>query len=213
MDVSVIHRGLEDAGRLINAVRRVPVTWDAEAAGSAPYTLVPPYPDLPMEEVYPREPETCPEIFHTTFGKGRVVYIAGDLDRRFWEYLTPDHGRVLANSVLWTMGGRRTVEVTGPGFLDVTCWSENGRVCCHIVNMTNAHAMRGAMREIYPVSGLELRVRVDGTLPSEVRSLATGSVLDVVKDGDWMRVRVPEVAVHEAIVFELEGDSRLDVGL
>jgi len=82
MDVSIFHRGLEDAGRMINAVRRVPVTWNASVNGSTPYSFVPPYPDLPMEEVYPREPEECPEIFHSTYGEGCVVYIAGDLDRR-----------------------------------------------------------------------------------------------------------------------------------
>jgi hypothetical protein len=50
MDVTLLHRGLEDAGRIINGVFRVPVASDKT---SGPFSLVPPYVDLPMEEVYP----------------------------------------------------------------------------------------------------------------------------------------------------------------
>jgi hypothetical protein len=56
-------RGLEDAPRIIHGVWRVEVA--ANAAGPAsPLTLIPSYPDLPMEKVYPRQPRTdIPQVF------------------------------------------------------------------------------------------------------------------------------------------------------
>jgi hypothetical protein len=211
MDTSIVHRGLEHAGRVINGGARVDVV--AAEPGTAPYSFVPPYPDLPMEEVYPREvDESCPEVFHTRYGEGRVVYIASDLDRRFWEILTPDHGRILANSVRWAAGAPPTVEVTGPGLVDVTLRREKNRYCLHIVNLTNPFAMRGPLREIVPLRGLEVRLRL-GALPTgAVRALEANRELDVLpaEEGDAtfgaraaFRIALPEIAVHEAVVFEM----------
>lgn len=45
--------GLEDASRIINGVRRVDVA-ETRAQSHPPLTLIPSYPDLSMEKVYPR---------------------------------------------------------------------------------------------------------------------------------------------------------------
>ncbi len=50
--------GLEDAGRIIGGVWRVEVTPTRRFA-SSPLTLIPSYPDLPMEKVYPRQAVTA----------------------------------------------------------------------------------------------------------------------------------------------------------
>ena len=49
--------GLEDAPRIINGVSRLEVT-PREKFAETPFTLIPSYPDLPMEKVYPRVPKT-----------------------------------------------------------------------------------------------------------------------------------------------------------
>src|SRR5439155_14812109 len=77
--------GLEEAERIINGVYRVEVE-PTEKLATAPLTLVPSYPDLPMEEVYPRVPKTeIAEVYLREAGKGRVVYFPWDIDRTFWE--------------------------------------------------------------------------------------------------------------------------------
>ena len=48
--------GLEDASRIINGVARVH-TKPAPGYRNPPLTLIPSYPDLPMEEVFPRVAE------------------------------------------------------------------------------------------------------------------------------------------------------------
>ncbi len=68
-------RGLENATRIINGVNWVHVT-PTQAQAYSPLTLVPSYPDLPMEEVFARVPRTdTPGVFVRETGKGRVVLL------------------------------------------------------------------------------------------------------------------------------------------
>ena len=93
--------GLEDAPRIIHGVNRLDVRRP-RPFGPAPLTLIPSYPDLPMEKVYPRVPKTdVPQAFLREVGPGRVVYFPWDIDRTFWEVLAADHGTLLRNAVTW----------------------------------------------------------------------------------------------------------------
>ena len=102
--------GLEDAGRIINGVSRVHTRAPAEYR-NPPLTLIPSYPDLPMEEVFPREPKTdIPEVYVRQAGAGRVVYFPWDIDRTFWEVLAVDHCKLLRNAVDWAADEPRPVD-------------------------------------------------------------------------------------------------------
>ncbi len=64
--------------------------------------MIPSYPDLPMEMVYPRVQKTdIAELYLREAGLGRIVYFPWDIDRVFWEVLAVDHGILLRNAVLW----------------------------------------------------------------------------------------------------------------
>ena len=64
-------RGLEDATRIINGANWVHTK--PLHAGHAPLTLVPSYPDLPMEQVFARVPRTSiPGMYAREEGRGRV---------------------------------------------------------------------------------------------------------------------------------------------
>jgi hypothetical protein len=65
--------GLDGVPRVIGAVKRVHVKPASQF--SPALTLIPSYPDLPMEDVFPRVPRTdIPMAFTSEHGKGRVVY-------------------------------------------------------------------------------------------------------------------------------------------
>ena len=84
-----------------------------------PLTLVPSYPDLPMERVYTMTLETdTPMVFCRQAGKGRVVYFPMDLDRTFWEVLAKDHMLLLKNAVEWAMDEAQPMTVSGPGIVE-----------------------------------------------------------------------------------------------
>jgi hypothetical protein len=196
--------GLEDTERIINGVQRV----HARAIGEyrhPPLTLIPSYPDLPMEEVFPRVEKTdIPEVFVRQAGRGRIVYFPWDIDRTFWEVLSPDHGRLLRNAVDWAANESRPVTVEGPGVLDVTVWRQKDSMTVHLVNLTNPMMMKGPVREFIPVGAQRIAIRMpDGRKARAVKLLASGQSVRFEQSDGVVRVTVPSVLDHEVIALDL----------
>jgi hypothetical protein len=207
-DASARHpllRGLEDAPRIIHGVSRVEVK-PRERFPPMPLTLIPSYPDLPMEKVYPRVAKTdIAQVFlREEPGGGRVVYFPWDIDRTFWEVLAPDHLVLLRNAVSWATDEDPVVVVTGPGVLDVTVWRQRSSLTVHLVNLTNPMMMKGPARELMPVGEQRVRVRVpDGAKVRGVRLLAAGASPRTEQAGVWLTVTVPSVLDHEVVAVDL----------
>ena len=202
-------RGLEDAPRIINGVFRLDVRPTVDFP--SPVTLVPSYPDLPMEDVFPRVPRTqTRELFLRELGRGRVVYIPWDIDRTFWEVLSPDHGRLLHNVLAWAMNAEPApVEVDGRGVVDVTVWRQRDSMTVHLVNLTNPMMMKGPLREIIPIGPLTVRVRVpNGLRATKVKLLSAGTSTAPQEAGGTITARVPMVDVHEVVAIDLEPAKR-----
>jgi hypothetical protein len=195
--------GLEAAPRIINGVFRLDVTPRGEFP--SPITLVPSYPDLPMEDVYPRVARTSTrELYLREIGGSRVAYVPWDISRTFWDVLAPDHGRLLRNLVRWTMNEPQPVEIDGPGLLDVTIWRQRTSMTVHLVNLTNPMMMKGPIREVLPVGPLRVRVRMPGGLePRGIHLLTAGSSLPVEQSGNVLSLTVPSVGVHEVVAIDL----------
>src|SRR5437660_1941909 len=150
--------GIEDTDRIINGVRRVDVS-PVEKFPNPVLTLIPSYPDLPMEMVYPRQPRTdIAEVYLRDMGKSRIVYFPWDIDRTFWEVLCVDHGKLLRNAVEWAAQEEKPVTVSGAGVLDVTVWRQEESMTVHLVNLTNPMMMKGRFREIFPSANQEVKV-------------------------------------------------------
>jgi hypothetical protein len=200
-----LFRGLEDAPRIINGVWRVDAAPTAQ--GERPLlTLVPSYPDLPMEKVFPRTPHTdIPQVFlREEPGGGRVVYFPWDIDRTYWEVLAPDHGRLLRNAVEWATHEERVLSVEGPGVLDVTYWKQRASLTVHLVNLTNPMMMKGPARELVPIGSQRLRVRLPGGVRVRgLKLLVSGTTPAFAQDGDWVEVAIPSILDHEVVAMDV----------
>jgi hypothetical protein len=198
-------KGLEDAYRTINSIYQVQVTPDEKVNFPSPVTLVPTYPDLPMEDVFPREEDTgIREIYLREAGKGRVVYIPGDIDRTFWQILNMDHGKLLSNSFTWALNEQPIVEVDGPGLIDVTVWQQKDSMAVHLVNLTNPMMMKGPFREFIPVAA-KAGIRVPkGKKVTAVKLLAANQTVQFITIGDKITVKVPKLVDHEIIGIDLK---------
>ncbi|HET7768859.1 MAG TPA: alpha-amylase family protein [Chloroflexota bacterium] len=196
--------GLEDAGRIVNGVHRVKVE-PITPLPYAPLTLIESYPDLPMEMVYPRVPDSdVPQVYPRQVGEGRVVYFPWDVDRAFWEVLCVDHGRLLANAVRWATNEDPVVTVTGPGILDVTIWEQKDSLTVHLVNLTNPMMMKGPVRDLIPIGEQIVRVQIPtGRDITAVRLLAAGTTPEVRHEPGTLAVRVPSILDHEVIALDL----------
>ncbi|MGB8491105.1 MAG: alpha-amylase family protein [Bacteroidales bacterium] len=194
--------GLEDAVRIINGIYRVKVLPRTSFPG--PVTLIPTYPDLPMEDVYTRIPDTdTRELYLRELGKSRIAYIPGDIDRSFWQYMTPDHGKLLNNIIRWALNEDPIVTVKGPGLIETTVWRQKDSMAVHLVNQTNPMMMKGPFRELIPIDAevtikIPEKVKVDGVhLPMREKEPQF-----IIRNGT-VTLTVTQIYDHEIIGLDL----------
>jgi hypothetical protein len=195
--------GFEDAGRIINGIRKVHVTPLDEKAFS-PLQVVPTYPDLPMEECFPPAKKTHePGVFVRQEGQGRVLYFPWDIDRTFWEVLNFDHARLLRNAVLWATDEPAPLSVEGRGILDVSVWEQKQSMTVHLVNLTNPMMMKGPLREVIPLSSQKVSVRIpEGRRVVKARLLVAGNDVHYGEEHGVITIEVPTIDVHEVVALD-----------
>lgn len=195
--------GMEDAPRIINGVSRLEVT-PRETFAETPFTLIPSYPDLPMEEVFPREPQTNISCLYLRKQGGRVAYFPFDVDRTFWEVLCADHLNMMRNTVAWATEETPAVRVDGPGLLDVTAWRNPGSITVHMVNLTNPMAMKGPYRGFLPVGEQTVTLNLPEVAHArQARLLAADRMVPVEHNGSALTVKVPSILDHEVVAIEV----------
>lgn len=197
---------MEDAGRIINGTHRLPVRATTASQGS-PLTLVPTYPDLPMESVYVRKaPGHEPGVFLRERGKSRIVYFPWDLDRTFWEVMSLDHGRLLQNAVRWAHNEPQRVTVKGKGLFDLAVWTQKNSMTVHLVNLTNPMMMKGPIREVIPSPPQTVLVRLpQGRTASAVRLLVAGRTVVPKSTGEGLEIEVPPIGINEVVAIDFAG--------
>jgi len=197
--------GLDDTPRIISGTKLVHVT-PRPGLGQPALTMVPSYPDLPMEKVFTAVRDSgSPMVFARTFGKGRVVYFPTDIDRTFWELSTRDHLFVLRNAVAWAAGEEQPMVVTGTdaAMIDVSFWRQHQSATAHIVNLTNPMAMKGFMRGVLPVGPFTVSLALpEGVAVKRVRLLEAEVEAQSRRQGGRLVVEVPRVEMHEVIAVD-----------
>ncbi|MFZ1084814.1 MAG: hypothetical protein WAN35_07615, partial [Terracidiphilus sp.] len=161
-------------------------------------------PDLPMESVFTRPGVAHPPgVFMQQVGKGRVVYFPGDIDRTFWQVLCVDHGKLLRNAVEWATNEPPFVTVEGKGILDVAVWEQKNSMTLHLVNLTNPMMMKGPVREIVPISGQKVSLRIPaGRRVSRVHLLVAARDTPYRAEHDTIFLETPSIALHEVIAVD-----------
>ena len=194
--------GLEDAYRTINTIYQVKVKPDADFP--SPVTLIPTYPDLPMEDVYPREKESgIRELYLREKGNSRIAYIPGDMDRSFWQIMSADHSKLLRNTILWALNEKPIVNVQARGIVDVAVWRQKESMTIHLVNLTNPMMMKGPFRELFPV---DVAVKIE--IPENKRVTGVHLLLRDTKPtfeikGNIVSLNVTDIPDHEIIALDL----------
>ncbi|OFY60809.1 MAG: hypothetical protein A2X04_01600 [Bacteroidetes bacterium GWF2_41_9] len=195
--------GLEDAYRIINTIYRVKVK--PLASLPSPITLIPTYPDLPMEHVFPLITGTdIRELYLNDTGKGRVAYFPGDIDRTFWQVMCADHGRLLGNTIRWALNEEPVVEVKGSGVIDVTAWQQKDSMTIHLVNLTNPMMMKGPFRELLPISAEAIVKIPDKIKVYGVHLLVRGQKIPFKIEDNKISLSIPSIPDHEIIGIDFK---------
>ena len=197
--------GLEDTTRIINGTSRVH-TRPHEPPRS-PINVIPSYPDLPMEDVWPRESQANIPAVHLRElqGGGRVVYFPFDLDRTFWEVLSPDHATLLRNAIRWATNEPPLLRVEGRGVFDVSVWRQRASLTVHLVNLTNPMMMKGPVREVYPAGPVRVAVEIpQGAKTRGAQLLVSGVSAAAQMQGRYLTTDIPTIHRHEVLAIDLE---------
>ena len=196
-------KGLENVYRMINTIYNVKVNPQSRSFPS-PVTLVPTYPDLPMEDVYPRIEETdIRELYLQEVGRGRVAYFPGDIDRTFWQLMTDDHGRLLRSTILWALNEEPIVDVKCKGVVDVAVWRQQESMTVHLVNLTNPMMMKGPFRDIFPVD-VSIGIQIpENSSVTGVRLLFSEKAPKYGTNGNKVSLDVFQIPDHEIVAIDL----------
>jgi hypothetical protein len=199
----VLFTGLEEAPRIVNGVSRLDVT-PREAFSETPLTLIPSYPDLPMEKVYQRVPKTNISCLYLRRPAGRVAYFPFDIDRTFWEVLCMDHLKLLRNTLLWAHDEAPIIEVDGPGLLDVTVWRNQSSITVHLVNLTNPMTMKGPYRDFFPAGAQSLKLNLPAEIHAkQARLLVADTNIALERNGSAIALTVPSILDHEVVAIDI----------
>ena len=195
-------KGLEEAYKIVNTVYSVKVT--PQLKFPSPVTLIPTYPDLPMEDVYARVPETdTRELYLHDTGKGRVAYFPGDIDRSFWQMMSTDHSLLLRNTIRWALQEEPEVAVDSTGIVDVSVWRQKDSMTVHLVNLTNPMMMKGPFRTLYPVSA-QVRIKIpDNKKVTGVTLLMSGIKPAFENKQGVISLDVSRITDHEIVGLDL----------
>ncbi|MGZ0152763.1 alpha-amylase family protein [Kribbella sp. WER1] len=190
-----LNAGYDGTTRIIGGTHIIGVASDA----TVPWRFIPDFPDLPMEEVYPREAPDKPAAVCTENGAGgRTVYFPFNVGAIFWEALQTDHGRLIANAVGWALGKTPDVTVEGPGLVDVAVHRGDHAVAVALVNLTNPMAMRGPIRETLPLPPQTVSIAVP-TDRVRARLLVAGADVEAEVVDGRVEVPVPAAGLLEVV--------------
>lgn len=194
-----VSQGYVGTSRIVGGTHLVPV--EAHPGTRVPFRFVPDYPDLPMEEVFPREAARDAALVTREHpGGGRTVYAAFDLGSLFWTTMQTDHARLITNSVRWALGGDPRVSVDGLGLLDVAVRSNGQAMAVALVNLNNPMAMRGVFRESIPLPPQELSVALPaGATGATARLVIADHDVPVEVADGRASLTVPTVDVLEVV--------------
>jgi hypothetical protein len=161
-----------------------------------PLTFIPPFPVLPPETSWMREPKTdIPGLVI----RDRVAFLPADLDRQYSRNNLPDHAQLLANLVRWAAGDNIPLQLEGRGLFDCNLYTQPGRVIAHVVNLTDTGRMPVTDDDMVPSGPLKFAVKVTGRT---VKLLVSGkTVVPLVQNG-WTRVTIPGILDHEVLIIE-----------
>ncbi len=176
----------------------------AHSATSVPLTFVPPFPIYPPETSWMRQPTSALPalVLNEPSHRGRVAYLAADLDRCFGRDYLPDHAVLLANLVRWAARDRIPLSVDGPGLIDCHLYKQTGRLILHLVNLTSPGTWRPPLHELVPIGPVRVRVLLGESAAGRTAQLlvANGTAAALSVEAGWAYFEVPTILDHEVVV-------------
>ena len=155
-----------------------------------------------VEGAYPGRP-IGPMILTRDVGKGRVVYITGELDATSFRLGDPDSSDILAKAAVWAAAAEPPLTTNCPPSVEVVTHTKPGHLAVFLVNLTaNPMSDSRVVRYIVPVKDVKVHVKTDASV--EAIATATGQEAQYEQDGGWLHIRLAGLQEYEAVLVDLK---------
>lgn len=167
-------------------------------------TYIPPFPIYPPEFSWIRgeQSDIAPMLAGELPEGGRVVYLAGDLDRCYGRYQTPDLGRLLFQAIQWAAGDRLGCRVEAPGHVHAALSVHEDGLMIQLINLAGADGPLGTCRGALPIGPVKLILDADllkeGTVADGQVSGERVSV-EPLPNGQWL-IQLEKLQEHELLL-------------
>lgn len=156
---------------------------------------------------------SMPAMIVQNVGKGRVVYLAAALDAALWSYAYPYQREVFARAIGFAAGSKQPVEVQAPLCVQATYFEQHRgdekRTIVHLFNGISTAAGHGLpasevplREETLPIAGITLRFQPVAAASPAVLVEPGGISAKVNREGDWVTIEVPPLAMHQMVVID-----------
>ncbi len=143
-------------------------------------------------------------IVASTYGKGRVVYIAPALEMLYDARGFSTVRKVLSNAVEWVAGGQRVLDVKGPAALIAYLTEKDDKRALHLINYTGNNN-EGAIYKVEwvaPLYDIEATVKNPaGKKLIKASLLTSGKKVKFERNGDYATITIPKIEVYECIML------------
>ncbi len=159
------------------------------------------------EDVAPGEVTRYPAALTHTFGKGRVVYFAGDVTGDYGSFGDPSLRKLLRNAVLWANDGPLPIETDAPLAVEVRCYRQGGRYLVHLMNYLTSQLRNwpnvggAAAEDTIPVRDVAVRLRM-GRSPSLAHLASSKQAVPIEYNNGLASMRVAKLEVFDILVVE-----------
>ena len=159
------------------------------------------------DDVAPGEITGYPAILTHTFGKGRVVYFAGDASGAYGNFGDPSLRKLLRNAILWANDGPLPVETDAPLAVEVRCYRQGSRYLVHLMNYVTSQPRvwtdvgGSAAEDTIPIRDIAIRLGMRKS-PSRVYLASGKQSIPFEYKNNFASMRVPKLDVFEILVVE-----------
>ena len=165
----------------------------------------------PLPARYAPLPPTSADtaVMLNSFGKGKSVYMAGNMFEHYWGYKFPEYRRIVAAAANWLSPPRIYLD-KGLGLISIVVRNQpgdakgaNSRLCLHLINTAGASR---PLETVLPFENVGITLETTAR-PLSVRALILDEELDFSFSGATLNVRLPRLEEYEVVVIDFEGEG------
>lgn len=140
-----------------------------------------------------------PAIILNNYGKGKVIYLAGNWMHHYWTYRLLEYQLLLGGS--YFQREKNIILQNSPSSVEITVRGKRfpKQLLIHLINYTGE--MERPIKAIIPIKGIKIMVRTKSI--KSAKALRLNQNLKFKREGKYFLISLPKLTHHETIVLKM----------